>query len=237
MSTSTAPKLGRRARQNPPVASPSASGGHAAGLVPEPPRVRRRPLIVVLAVIAVCLGALLGVWAWTTNTTQTEVVGLRRDVPRGALIQSADLMQVRVGLDPALRTVPASGLAALVGKRAGQDMAAGSLLNPTQVTDGVVPPAGMSLVGLPLSTAQMPAVTLRNGDQVRVVSTPPKGTAVTAAPVVVPATVQDLVSVGDPKSGTQQTVVNVLVPSADAADLASRAAGGTIALVLDSRER
>ncbi len=237
MSTSIAPKLGRRARQNPQIASASAPGGHAAGTVPEPPRVRRRPAIVVLAVLAVCVGALLGVWAWTSSTTQTEVVGLRRDVPRGGLIASADLVRVRIGVDPTLKTVPASDLEALVGKRAGQDMAAGSLLNPAQVTDGVVPPAGLSLVGLPLTSAQMPAVALRNGDQVRVVSTPPKGTTATAAPVVVPVTVQEVVAVGDPKSGNQQTIVNVLVPAADAADLAARATSGSIALVLDSRER
>ena len=42
-----------------------------------PPRLRRRPLLVGLAVVAVCLGALLGAWAYTSATSAQGVVAVR----------------------------------------------------------------------------------------------------------------------------------------------------------------
>ena len=40
-----------------------------------PPKLRRRPLLVAASVAAVCLGALLAVWAYTSTSTAREVVG------------------------------------------------------------------------------------------------------------------------------------------------------------------
>lgn len=228
-------KLNRRTKPDAAAATPPPAGHPSP--VPEPPRLRRRPLVVVAGVLAVCMGALAGVWVWTVGTTQSQVVALRQSVQRGAVIQVTDLMQVRMGLDPAIKTVPAAQLNTLVGKRAAQDMAAGSLVNPAQVTDSVVPASGSSLVGLQLTSAQMPAARLVAGDQVRIVSTPAKGAAVTGEAVVVTATVQDVTALGDAKTGNAQTVVDVLVPASAATDLAARAATGNVALVLDARER
>jgi len=93
----------------------------------------------------------------------------------------------------------------------------------------------------------MPAVKLQNGDHVRIVATQGKtgaaGTTTTpgstpAAPIVISATVDSVSLVGDSKAGTTQTtIVNVIVDEGAAADLASKASSGNIALVLDSRER
>lgn len=252
MASSTSIKSPRRFR--PGTRQVVAAAPQAADLntspspsVPAPPKFRRRPLLVVLAVAAVCLGALLGAWAWTAGTTQAEVVALRNNVPRGAIIQAADLQRVRLGVDPSLKTVPGANLGSLVGKRAGQDMQAGSLVNPSAVSDAVVPGTGSSLVGLELAAAQMPAVKLQNGDHVRIVATQGKAAATgaaapggaSAAPAaVISAAVDSVIQVGDSKAGTAQaTIVNVIVPEGQAADLASKASSGNIALVLDSRER
>ncbi len=251
MTNSTSTQPTRRFRRPEPrqvvADAPQGSPASKSPSVPSPPKYRRRPLLLVAAIAAVCLGALLGAWAWTTGTTQTEVVALRNNVQRGAIIQAADLQRVRLGVDPSLKTVPGANLASLVGKRAGQDMQAGSLVNPAAVSDAVVPGNGTSMLGLELTPAQMPAVRLLNGDHVRIVATQGKtGAAPTtttpgnapAAPIVIPATVDSVAQVGDSKAGTTQTtIVNVIVDEGAAADLASKASSGNIALVLDSRER
>lgn len=197
------------------------------------PRLRRRPLLVVLAVALVAAGAALGVLLWSSATTSAEVVMVRSNVQRGQLITVTDLATVRVAVDPALRTVPAADLKRFVGKRAGSDLTAGTLLSPAQVADRVVPGTGDSLVGIAVGPGMLPSEPLRPGDAVRLVQTPGNGGQLsgTAAPVAIDATVVS-VTVGE-----SMTVVNVVVPSGRAAELAARAATGKVAVVLDSRVR
>lgn len=208
---------------NGPTASP------AAGVAPQ--RLRRRPLWVVVAIALVAAGALLGVLLWQASTTTVEVVAVRADVARGALITAADVGTVRVSVDPALQTVPAGELGSVVGKRAAVDLSAGALLTPAQLAVSVVPGAGESVVGVPIAPGLMPAEGLRAGDRVRLVQTPGTGGEVTDAPRAIDAEVLG-VTVGD-----TQTVVDVVVPSTTAVELAARAATGKLALVLESRAR
>lgn len=200
--------------------------------VPSPPRMRRRPMLIVASALAVCLGALLTVWAWSATTSSTEVVAVRATVMRGQLIDRSDLMTVRIGADPSLHTVPTTQLDAVVGQRAALDVAAGGLLTSDAVTPAVVPAAGQSLVGVALEPGRMPASPLQAGDRVRFVLTPgPQGDS--AAPgATLDGTVQGVTVL---ESGT--SVVDALVPNANAADLAAAASTGRVALVLDSRER
>ena len=93
----------------------------------------------------------------------------------------------------------------------------------------------MSLVGVSLPPALMPAAQLQSGDQVRIVATPgAQGDLATGtSPTSIGATVVGVRGAGD----NGQIVVDVSVPYDQAAELAARAATGKIALVLDSRER
>lgn len=199
--------------------------------VPETTKLQRRPLMVVVAVALVCAGAVLGLWLWMSASTATEVVAVRTSVQRGHLIALEDLTTVRVTLDPQLRTVSAAELESLVGRRAATDLAPGTLVSPDQVSDAVVPGLGQSVVGIPVAPGLMPAEPLVAGDTVRLVHTPGLAGQVTAAPVTVTATVLSVTP------GDTHTVVDVLVTSDQAADLAARAATGDLAVVLDSRER
>ena len=88
--------------------------------------------LVVASVAAVCLGALLGVWAYTSVTTAQEVVAVRSSVQRGALISREDLVTVRIGVDPALNPIPAAQLDGVVGQRAAMDLPAGGLVTQGQ---------------------------------------------------------------------------------------------------------
>lgn len=217
------------------VATESRDGANrqrsASAPVPETTKLQRRPLMVVVAVALVCAGAVLGLWLWMSASTATEVVAVRTSVQRGHLVALEDLTTVRVTLDPQLRTVPAAELESLVGKRAATDLAPGTLVTPDQVSDAVVPGLGQSVVGIPVAPGLMPAEPLVAGDTVRLVHTPGLAGQVTAALVTVTATVLSVTP------GDTHTVVDVLVTSDQAADLAARAATGDLAVVLDSRER
>jgi hypothetical protein len=188
----------------------------------------------VASVLLVILGALASAWAYTSLGNAQEVVAVRADVARGQVIKAESLQVVRIGVDPALRTVPSNQASALVGQRAAVDLKAGQLLVPGAVTSEVVPRQGKSAVGLSLTAAQMPSEPLVVGDKVRVVSTPgAQGDLGTTAPIVFSG---EVIAVSDQGSdGT--TAVTVEVDADRAPELAAGSASGKVALVLDSRVR
>ncbi len=115
---------------------PNASARTAPQAVPEPPelaappRLRRRPVALVVSVATVVLGSMVGLWLWSTAGHTTEVLAVRTLVHRGEVIDRDDLMVVRVSLDPAVKTVPAAQADAVAGQRAALDLSAGGLLTP-----------------------------------------------------------------------------------------------------------
>lgn len=206
-------------------------GGGRAEAVAGAPRLRRRPLLVVLAAALVVMGALLGVWVWSMTSSGVDVVVVRTAVDRGAVIAASDLASVRVTVDPSVHTVPASELQSLVGKRAASDLAAGTLVGPDEVVETVVPGAGESLVGVAIAPGMMPAEPLRRGDAIRLVQTPGQSGEVVGQPQTISARVVAVTP------GDTQTVVDVIVSSDRAAELAARSATGKVSIVLDSRAR
>src|SRR5688572_2779411 len=114
MSVTTETKS-RPATKRAPKTAEGPTTAVEAGIAP-PPKLRRRPLLVVASVAAVCFGGLLGVWAYTSVTSAQEVVAVRSTVPRGALISRENLISVRIGMDPALNPIPAAQLDGVVGQ-------------------------------------------------------------------------------------------------------------------------
>ena len=205
------------------------------GLVPPAGRLRRRPMMIVVSIALVVLGGIAGLVVWMVSTTATEVVAVRTAVDRGEVIAAENLTVVRISLDPSLQVVPGAQLGELVGKRAAADLSAGSLVGPTAVTDQAIPPTGRSIVGLALTSGQLPAEPLRPGDLVRVVLTPTASVGeAQAAPLVVDAVVH---GVSQLAADGQTVVVDVEVPSSRAPEVAARAGTGRASVVLDARER
>lgn len=226
--TEPAPDPGRAspARRHQPDAAPAN--------VSPPPKLRRRPLLVGLAIVLIAAGGLGAAWLTTAVGNTHNVIAIRGDVPRGAVIKDSDLTMASINTDPALHVVLSTRRSQIVGKRAAVDLAAGSLITPGSVTDQTIPQQGQSLVGVTLTAAQMPAITLRPGDPVRFIGTPrAQDAAPTDAPTSISATVIDTRAAGD----GGQTVIDVTVPSAHSAGLAALAATGRIALILDSGAR
>ena len=216
--------------------------GEAPSDVPATPHVthyrpvRQRPRRWVFALCAglVAAGALGTGYAFTSVNDTREVLVVSSDIKRGETIEAGDLAVARISVDPALTPVPGSQEAELEGSRAAVDLWAGTLLTEQAVTDNLVPGEGESLVGISLTPAQMPSEPLYGGDVVRIVTTPgDQGEITDKEPVTIEATVVGVSRVEE----TGETVVDVSVPEADAADLAARAATGRVALVLDARER
>lgn len=202
-------------------------------LVP-PPKIRRRPSHIVATVAAIFVGAAIFAWGWAATTTSEAVVAARTTIPRGAVITAGDLTTARISGDSTLKVVPGEDMDDLVGKRAALDIAAGGLLTPEMATADNMPPEGQSIVGVSLTPSQVPAITPRSGDKVRLVATTGEGGETSSGtPLTTSAEVVD--SSTNEVSGN--TVVNVLVPYADAAVLADRASTGNIALVVDPLER
>ena len=54
--------------------------------VAQPPKLRRRTALVAASIAAVCLGGLLGAFAWTATSDTRSVVAVRSAVERGAVI-------------------------------------------------------------------------------------------------------------------------------------------------------
>ncbi|GAA1761545.1 hypothetical protein GCM10009795_004990 [Nocardioides hankookensis] len=189
--------------------------------------------MIVAAVIVTALGCLIGAWAWGATTNTQEVLAARDTIHRGEVIGAGDIERVRISSDPALSPMSASAYDDVVGTRAALDIAAGGLLTSESTTDEPLPPKGQSVVGISLTPAQVPGMPLYAGDRVRIVVTPGEsGDAPAGAPQF---TVGEVVNTFADET-TGNTVVNVLVPYADAGILATRAATGNVALVLDSAQ-
>ena len=228
---STATTQNAQTGESPALAGESSGG--AVPTMPAPPKLRRRPIIgSLIALLLIVAGALLAVWVWSSSTDSTQVVAIRSDVPRGSQITDADLMVIRVNLDPALRAVPAGQIDSVVGQRAARDLTGGALLTPEHVAPELVPGEGKTMVGLALAPGSMPGEPLRNGDPVRLI-----GTAGQGDPVAMEAGLEvsaEVSAVSATEMG--QTILSVVLDEDDAAEVAKWAAANRVAVVLDSRE-
>lgn len=213
-----------------PAAVPTAA-------TPTRPRVkaRRRPWLFGLMVALVATGGALGAYAFTSVDNTQEVLVVAEDVARGATIEADDVTVVRMSVDPALTPVAAGEQSRIVGTRAAVDLWSGTLLTAAAIAESTVPVTGESLVGVSLTSAQMPSEQLYAGDVVRLVLTPDTAGA---RGTVEPLDTIDAVVVGvRGVAETGSTVVDVTVPEDQAAELAAVASLGGVALVLDSREK
>lgn len=131
-----------------------------------------------------------------------------------------------------MAVVPGDQLAGLVGQRAAVDVPAGALLAPGSVTTDPVPGPGRSLIGVQVSSAQAPLADLAPGTPVRLVHVPDTTDQAESAGAPVAAVV---VSTGTAVDGAR--VIDVTVPAAGAPTVSAWAAGGDVAVVVDTVAR
>jgi hypothetical protein len=158
------------------------------------------------------------------------VLVVARAVPAGQLIDSRDLAVARVSVDPALRPVPSSARAGVVGRPAAVPLLAGTLLTVAALGPPATLRPGEALVGVALKPGQFPPG-LAAGARVLVAETglDPGGAvpAGGAQPLTVAATV---VGVADP-AAEGDTVVALVLAAAGAPRVAAAGAAGRVVLV------
>ena len=107
---------------------PRTTAPEAATPLTPPPKLRKRPGLVVAAVVITALGCLLGAWAWSATTSTEEVLAAKNTIHRGDVIKADDLQRIRISGDPALEPLPASAYDEIIGRRAALDISAGGLM-------------------------------------------------------------------------------------------------------------
>ncbi|WP_419707852.1 SAF domain-containing protein [Promicromonospora sp. NFX87] len=182
-------------------------------------------------IAAIGVGALGAVLLWATLTDTRTVLVARDTIVRGSVITAEDLTETQVGADVALDLIGAGARGDVVGQRAAWDVAAGAPLTTGVVTAELVPPSGMSVLGIVLPPPVSPGLALLPGDRVRAVVTSADGASEQA-----PTFHEAQVVAVNPPAPDGQTVVDVLVSHEEAITLAAEAAAGKVTLVLDSRE-
>ncbi|WP_448642308.1 SAF domain-containing protein [Geodermatophilus sp. URMC 63] len=214
--------------------SAAALNGSAAALLP--PRRRRRPALLALAVAMVVLGALGAAYLATSLGRTSPVIAVAREVPWGQSITAADLVEARVSADPALDPIPYGERDRVIGMVAATTLTPGSLLTREALNEQPLPPPGQQLVGVGVSAVQLPATSLRPGDDVLLV--PVAGSGATGAPDAAgtPGPVEATVVRSGPPGTDGLRVVDVLVDAADGPDVAARAAAGLVAIVVVAGE-
>ena len=188
------------------------------GQAPPPARQRNNRRLALGAGIVVA--SALAAMALYGGGERQAVLAVVRPVAAGAPITAADLAVVHLEVDPALRPLPARRRAAVVGRRAGVDLVAGTLLTAAHLAHGPAVGPTEAVVGLALEAERVPDG-LRPGDRVLVV------VAGEAAPLATPGRVAAL-SHASGDDGT--AAVSVIVPLPSAPDVAAAGGDGRVSV-------
>jgi hypothetical protein len=159
----------------------------------------------------------------------TPVLALARPVAAGQTISDADLAVVRVVPGAGMQFVAEVGRSSVVGRTATVPLLAGSLLSPAQVGTAAWPPAGESVIAVPVAAGRLPTG-LSTGSRVSVLvssSETPTATGESVGTAVAASVVAVL-----PPTAAGVTTVSLLLPSAHARQVAG--SGGEVVLVLES---
>lgn len=190
-------------------------------------RGRSLPHILLGSVLVLVCALTFAVTALRVDP-KSAVLALAVGVPAGHVLTEADLTVVRVVVDGAVATVPESDRASVVGRPVRLPLAARSLLSADVLGPAGWPPAGQSVVAVPVKVGRAPAG-LVAGVQVLVVVVPSvsNATGQAAGPVLQARAAVFAVDAPD-TSGT--AVVSLLMDSADAVRVVG--AVGDVALVV-----
>lgn len=193
---------------------------------------KRMPAVWAAAgVVLVLVGVVAGVFAFSAASRATQVFVAADPIARGTVIQADDLTTLSIASGQPTAAFTEAQAGDVIGTIAAVDIPAGGLITDTSVTDQLTVPQGRALVGLTLTTGQLPAQRLHAGDTVYLVPVPPQGVA-DAPPVTATDTIAATVSQVTPVTNSTDVVVDVYVSSQAAPQVTALAASGTLAIYL-----
>lgn len=165
--------LSRRVSKNGAVSREAA----VSGTRPSPGPLRRRWGRIGVGVAAAVLGGWVFAALYLSAGDRAEVLVVAEDVARLETIERSDLRVVRLSDDADVASIAASRIDEFVGRTAGVDLVADSML-----AEGQLLPVGQVLlgedeavVGVLVGPGDGPSASLRRGDRVLVVVRPPAG--------------------------------------------------------------
>ncbi|WP_018352071.1 SAF domain-containing protein [Longispora albida] len=189
-------------------------------------RISMPRILLGAGLVLVCV--LASVVASKALDTRVPVLAAARPLGVGQTVTDADVKVVKLAASSEVATLPAAQRASVVGQTVSVPVAAGALLAPGQLGAAAWPPAGQSVVALPVKPGRIPSG-LAAGAKVSVFVVPaggPGGQGGAAGVVAADGTVTEVHAAAD-QTGT--TVVSVLVGVNDAPRIAS--ASGEVSVV------
>lgn len=203
------------------------------------PRVDMR-LVAGLVLVAVAVGG--GIALWREAQVTVPYVATTRAIPAGHVLEAADLQLVQARLEGPLAAlaVGETGLAALVGQTSASSIPAGALVLRPQLGSGPVLGPHEVAVTVPVE-ADAVYPRLRRGDLVAVTATSDRGKPQSLTTTLIErATVYDValesnrVSLGggDDEDDGRLTNVTLLIPRAEAEDVAHAVVNADLTLLL-----
>ncbi|ALJ21429.1 hypothetical protein [Microbacterium sp. No. 7] len=216
------------------ASAPTLPPAHADRPAPSPPvRTRRRAPVIAAGVVLVAVGTLASAVLLNSAGNSVSVFVTGSEILRGEPIDASELREIQLAGDEPVDAFTIDDASRLVDRYAAVDLPAGSLLTSANTAEQVGVPDGQSMVGVPLGPGQMPASRIVAGDHVRLVATQLLDATGRPASETVALPVEAVVAAVTRDETDTVTIVDVLVPTTEAASLASRAAAGTLALILD----
>ncbi|MFD0902626.1 hypothetical protein [Actinomadura sediminis] len=224
--TGGAPGLGRSGL--------GASGGQR---LPTPPR-ERKPALAALAVLLILGGALASAYLVVASGDRVSAIVVAQPVAAGQRIPEAALREVPIG-DTGIEYLSWSEAAAVTEHYATVPLVEGTLLTNAMISPTNDAASGRLVVGLALKPGQLPVGGVVEGKHVTVYAV--GGEEGAARPGTVLAADAIVVGVGaggggDTIAGERLsaglTTVDVAVPPGDAADVATAASAGAVAIAL-----
>lgn len=214
-------------------AAVGTTNGHRGLLPPPGPGLRRKErrrfgLIAGAVVLVLAAGLAVGL-AVARAGGKVSVIVMARPVSVGHTIDAADLTTAQMAGD-SIRAYAGNHMSEVIGKVAAVGLVKGEVLSPGMISTKASTPRGYVVAGALLKAGQLPAGGVSPGDTVTVIlltSTSP-GSGAGASPTVLEngVTVTDSAAAPD-GSGT---VVSLLIPKGDAAQLAQANSAGLVAL-------
>lgn len=227
--TTTADKPVRSGKKKTKVAEEGTSGPRPAA-TGQTPKSRRRWWVLAIGVVVIVICSLL-IWNGFKNASQSVTVFVTKTaIERGQQVSQGDLTTMEITGGQSTDAIPANNPKAAIGKVAAVDLPEGSLVTRTNVLSTLPVPDGKTIVGVALTRAQAPSYTLVSGDKVRIVDTP---VAQGEPPANPPKTFNATVFTTRFDDKNNVTIVDLIVPTQDAAEIAAHAATQRIALLLD----
>ena len=198
-----------------------------------PVRTRRSGIWLAAAIVLILIGAIGGAFLYTTASNTQQVFVSAHTIERGDTIERDDLTTIALAAGQTTAAIPVARADEVLGKIAANDIAAGGMITDSDLTTSLPVPSGQALVGLELKSSQLPAQTLVAGDEVVIVPVATQAATGGITTVDPSTTVQGTVSqVRASTSTTGTVIVDVYVEARSAANVASQAAAGAVAIYL-----